>query len=211
MMILHALPLLVLLADDSDKGWKEAAKEDGITVFRRERADTSVAEMKAVGLIDAAPIEIWKSIRDYPNYPKTMPYTEESKILSTEGGDKVTYFYSVINAPLVDRRDYCIRILDETDWKNPKAPLYLTWKASDKCIPEKDGLVRVKLNDGYWKLEARENGAKTFATYYVFTDPGGSIPNWIANKANSVAVPNVFASIRKVIADNRAATDGGKK
>ncbi|MHB8879785.1 MAG: SRPBCC family protein, partial [Myxococcaceae bacterium] len=130
---------------------------------------------------------------------------EEAKVLSSEGGDKVIIFYSVINAPLVDRRDYCIRILDESNWADPKATLKVSWKASDKCIPEKEGLVRVKINDGYWTLAPRDNGTKTFATYYVFTDPGGSIPKWIANKANSTAVPNVFEAIRKVIADNRAA------
>lgn len=201
MSILHAMALLVLVADDSDKGWKEAAKEDGITVYRRDLPGAEVAEMKAIGIIDAAPLEIWKSIRDYDAYPKTMPYTDEAKVISTEGGGKVIVLYSVVNAPVVDRRDYCIRILDESDGTGM---MMETWKASDACGAEKEGLVRVKVNDGYWKLEPRENGAKTFATYYVFTDPGGSIPKWLANKANSTAVPNVFAAIRKVIANKRA-------
>jgi hypothetical protein len=47
---------------------------------------------------------------------------------------------------------------------------------------------------------AREGGQKTEATYYVYTDPGGSIPKWIANKANSTAVPDVFKAIRKTTA-----------
>jgi len=201
MSILHAVALLVLLVDDSDKGWKEAAKEDGITVYSRARPDTTVAEMKAIGIMDAAPIEIWKSLRDYDAYPKTMPYTDEAKVVSTEGGGKVIILYSVVNAPVVDRRDYCIRILDESDGKGM---MMESWKASDACGPDKEGLVRVKVNDGYWKLEPRDNGTRTFATYYVFTDPGGAIPKWLANKANSTAVPNVFAAIRKVIAGKRA-------
>ncbi len=210
MTILHALSLVVLMADDPEKGWKEAAQEDGITVYRRERAGTSIAELKAVGLIDGPPIEVWKTVRDYANYAKTMAYTEEAKVLSSEGGDKVIVFYSVVNAPLVDRRDYCIRLVDETDWKSPNPTLLVTWKAAEKCVPEKDGLVRVKYNDGYWKLEPRENGTKTMATYYLFTDPGGSIPNWIANKANGTAVPNVFAKIRKTVSEKQAGKAGAK-
>jgi hypothetical protein len=214
MMILPALPLLLLLADPTEgKGWVEAAKEDGITVYSRVREDSSIGEMKAIGLMDAAPHEVWKAVRDYPNYPKTMPYTEESKVLATEGGAgpggggaKITWFYSVVNAPLVDRRDYVIKLIDESDWKDGKGYLLVRWSASDeKAPPLKEDVVRVKVNEGMWKLEPRDGGKKTFATYWVYTDPGGSLPKWIANKANNTAVPNVFAAIKKVVADDRAA------
>jgi hypothetical protein len=208
MSILPALPLVLLLADNSKdgKGWVEATKEDGITVYSRTRDDSPVAEMKAIGLIDAAPQEVWNAIRDYPNYPKTMPYTEEAKVLAVEGGGKTTWFYSVINAPMVDRRDYVIKLLDQSDWKDGKGFLKVSWTAtSEHALPEKDDVVRVKINDGFWMLEPREGGKKTFATYYLYTDPGGSVPKWLVNKANSTAVPNVFSAIRKVVADGRAA------
>jgi hypothetical protein len=212
MTILQALPLLLLTADPNDpKGWVQAAKEDGITIFSRERDDSTVCEMKAIGIIDAPPEAVWKAVRDYPNYPKTMPYTEVGKVLSTEGDGKVVYFYSVVNAPLVDRRDYVIKLTDESDWKDGKGYLKVRWEYSDKGPPEKEGLVRVKINDGFWKLEPRDGGKKTFTTYYVYTAPGGSIPNFIANKANSTAVPNVFTAIRKVIADDQAAAAAGAK
>jgi len=103
----------------------------------------------------------------------------------------------VVNAPLVDKRDYLIRILDESNWNDGKGFLKAAWTAAADKMPEKDGFVRVKLNNGYWLLEPRENGSKTWATYYVLTDPGGSIPKWIANQANNNAVPDVFSSVRK--------------
>ena len=114
-MILQALTIALLAADPGGPGWEQAAKEEGITIYSREKEGTNVREMKAVGLIDATPMEVWKTIRDYPNYKKTMPYTEESKVLATEGDGKVTYFYSVVNAPMVDRRDYVIKLTDESD------------------------------------------------------------------------------------------------
>jgi hypothetical protein len=199
----QVIPLLVLMAGPADKGWVQATKEDGITVYSRKREDSNVAEMKAVGIIDASPQEVWSAIRDYDNYKTTMPYTEESRILSSEQGGKVILFYSVVNAPLVDRRDYVIRLVDESDWKDGKGYLLAKWKATDKGPPEKADLVRVKVNDGFWKLEPRENGTKTFATYYIYTDPGGSIPKWIVNRANSTAVPNVFKAIRAEIAKKK--------
>lgn len=209
MTILPAVAIMVLAADPGGTGWEQAAKDDGVTIYSREKKDSSVREMKAVGVIDAPPMDVWKAIRDYPNYKKTMPYTEESKVLATEGdnaerGAKVTYFYSVVNAPMVDRRDYVIRLVDESNWQDGKGFLKVTWTTAErKDAPVKEDYVRVKINDGMWLLEPREDGKKTFATYYVYTDPGGSIPNFIANKANSTAVPNVFKAIKDTVSKKK--------
>ncbi|MEN9800598.1 MAG: hypothetical protein RL653_4295, partial [Pseudomonadota bacterium] len=108
-------------------------------------------------------------------------------------------FYSVVNAPLVDKRDYLIKLIDQSDWKDGKGYLKVTWSAvQDPATPEREGFVRVKINDGMWLLEPREDGKKTWATYWVYTNPGGAIPNWIANRANGTAVPDVFKAIKKV-------------
>ncbi|MBK7860264.1 MAG: hypothetical protein IPJ65_16950 [Archangiaceae bacterium] len=202
----------VLAADPAAKQapWEEAAKDNGITIYTREVSGSEVREMKAIGTIDAKPQEVWKAIRDYPNYTKTMPYTSEAKILGREDGDKVLYLYSRLALPLVDNRDYVIKLTDDSDWKEGAGYLKVSWtnfdapKGDPKFVDPVSGVVRVPVNDGFWKLEPRENGNKTWATYYVHTDPGGSVPKWIANKANSTAVPNVFAAIRKVVADDRA-------
>jgi hypothetical protein len=200
--MLHALSYIVLAADA--EGWEFAASDEGISVYSRQRKESSVQEMKATGLIDATPQEVWSALRDYDHYPQTMPYTDEAKVLSKEADDKVIYFYSVINPPLVDRRDYVIKILDESDWRDGQGYLKITWKISDQGAPPlRKGIVRVAINDGYWLLEPKMNGTKTFATYYLYTDPGGSVPKWVVNKGNSTAVPNVFRSIRKVIAANK--------
>ncbi len=198
---------LSLLAADEPR-WTLAAEDDGIKIYSRAREGEDVKEMKAMGLIDATPQEVWKAIRDYPNYTKTMPYTKEAKVMGNEGEGKTIWLYSLLDLPLVDQRDYVIKIVDESDWKEGKGFLkvsWTNWPGPDKQVPEKKDVVRVKVNDGFWLLEPRDEGKKTFATYFVHTDPGGSIPKWIANKANSTAVPNVFTAIKKVVADDRAA------
>jgi hypothetical protein len=197
------LPLLLTVTPDSGPGWEQAARDDGITVFSRTKPDSSVKEMKAIGIIDAEPQAVWRTIRDYAHYDSTMPYTEESRVLRSEEDGKVIYFYSVVNAPLVSRRDYIIRLVDESAWNEGKGYLLVTWKAAEGDVPEKDGRVRVKVNDGFWRLEPRDGGKRTFATYYVYTDPGGSVPKWIINNANKGAVPDVFRAIRRATAGKR--------
>jgi hypothetical protein len=200
MLSLTALALVVLAADPSEstEGWEVAKKTDSLTVFARERKGSRVKEMRAEGVIAAPPEKVWKAIRDYESYAETMPYTEVARVLSREDGGKVTYLYSVINAPLVDRRDYVIRLVDESKWADGQGFLRVTWTpANDRGPPKPDNVVRVEVNEGYWHLEPAEGGKKTRAVYYVYTNPGGSVPRWLVNRANSSAVPDVFEHVRK--------------
>jgi len=194
MITVQALAMMVLLAEPS---WKLAADGDDLKVYAREKQH-GVQEMKAEGIIDAPPEMVWKAIRDYENYTKTMPYIDVSRIVGREGGDRVIWLYSVVNAPLVDKRDYVIKLVDESKWKNGEGYLKVSWSIdNEKAPPKPDDVVRVALNDGYWRLEPRDGGEKTFAVYYVYTDPGGSVPRWIVNRANGTAVPDVFKHVRK--------------
>src|SRR5207253_11035421 len=60
-----------------------------------------------------------------------------------------------------------------------------------------DGVVRLKVNSGSWTLEPLDGGARSRATYTLYTDPGGSIPAFLANSANSSALPELFAAVRR--------------
>ncbi len=60
----------------------------------------------------------------------------------------------------------------------------------------KPGLVRIRLLDGSWTLEANAEGTKTWATYWLYTDPGGYVPAFIANTANVDGVPQLFEAVR---------------
>jgi len=126
--------------------------------------------------------------------------------LSREPDDKVIYFYSKLNTPLVDRRDYIIRLVDESEWKEGKGFLKVAWTVvndKDDLVPVKADVVRIRVNNGHWLLEPREDGKKTFITYYLYTAPGGSIPTFIANKGNTIAMPKVFEAVRKSVLAGR--------
>ncbi len=194
-MLAHiALIGLVSLAA-AEEPWEEKADSKGVKVYSRSRSGTGVKELKSIGVVDSPPRAVFKVLGDFPRYKEMFPNTEESIVVSTE--DKATHFYTVINPPMVSRRDYCIRVADDTDPKDPKGVYKISWKLSDKGPAPKNGTVRVAVNDGSWILEPIEDGKKTQVTYFIFTDPGGSLPNWIINKANSSTIPDVFEALRK--------------
>jgi hypothetical protein len=199
-IILFAVVLLCVLpsaraADDS--GWELKAEGKGVRVYSRPRSDTDIQELKATGTIDSPPPAVFKVLSDYARYKEIMPYMEESKIIATEDGGRVAHAYFVINAPLVSRRDYTLRLVDESQWQDGAGFLKTRWTVSDKGPALNPDLVRVTVDDGSWLLEPAENGAKTKATYLLFTDPGGSLPTWVSNKANSSTIPDVFEALRK--------------
>lgn len=200
MTLAFVLPLMAALAGAGDAGpaWTRVAQTDGITVLSRPRPGSRVEEVMATGVIDAPPAAVWKAIWDHENYAKTMPYTQESRVLGREQDGRVVYFYSVITPPLVSWRDYVIRVVDESP--RGEGVLKLRWTAVEGRLPERPGIVRVHLNDGSWVLEPRDGGKRTHATYWLYTDPGGSLPRFVVNQANTSAVPDVFRALRRVVA-----------
>jgi Polyketide cyclase / dehydrase and lipid transport len=200
MTLSFVLPLMALLAGaPSDvPAWSQVAQTDGITVYSRARPGSAISEVKAEGLIDAPPAAVWKAIWDHDNYKKTMPYTEESRVLSREQDGKRVFFYTVVRPPLVSRRDYVLQV-DDVSSEVGEGRLKLVWKVAEGKMPERPGIVRLRVNDGYWVLEPRDGGKRTHATYYVYTDPGGALPKFVVNHANNSAVPDIYRALRRAV------------
>jgi len=62
--------------------------------------------------------------------------------------------------------------------------------------PEVKGYVRVAQVDGYWKLVPK-GANETEVTYQVHTEPGGSVPSWLANKFVVDAPFNTLKALRE--------------
>lgn len=184
-------------ADD----WKKRSDTDGVAIYSREVPGARVRESKAVGVIDAPPRACFKVVTDFESYTRIMPYTREAKVMAREG-DKVSYFYTVIDAPLVSWRDYTIRFIDDSAPDAQGGGYHARWDlANDHGPPPRDKVVRVAAATGFWEFTALDGGRHTRVTYQVLTDPGGSIPAWIADRANLSAMHSLFKALRKAVQD----------
>jgi hypothetical protein len=75
------------------------------------------------------------------------------------------------------------------------------WEPANEVGPaEKKGVVRVKRCEGGWLLEP-EDATKTLATYTLYTNSGGAIPAFIANRASQIAIGRLFVPVRKQVKD----------
>ncbi len=188
-----------MLSADTD--WQTVEQKDDVAVFQRSRAGSSFKEFKGVGTIDAPPAMVERVLMDVPDYPSFMPYVTEARIISVNGNHLLTY--QRVAFPLVSNRDYTLK-LERGTVTGPGGMIYRdTWQADSDAGPaEVHGVVRVKMDEGSWLLEpAGPGGASTQATYQIYTDSGGALPAFLANRGCQVAVPKLFAAIRKQVQD----------
>ena len=200
-----AAALFAPVARADDTGWEKKAwecfrPERGCHIQRccelsfgvwvREKTGTDVREVRAVGEVDAPPERVYDVLTDFEHYAEFMPYLEDSKVIRRTQDVVVTW--AIMNAPMVSRRDWVVQVKLDPEHKTGTS-----WTVSKEGPGASDRAVRLTVNEGSWKLEPLDGGKRTRATYYLFTDPGGSIPTWIANKANTSALPDLFEAIRK--------------
>ena len=185
----------------ADTDWQSVEQKDGVEVFARDRAGSSLKEFKGVGAIDAPPAMVERVLQDVNDYPSFMPFVAEARILSVNGNQAVTY--QRVAFPLVSNRDYTLKI-ERGTLTGPAGVIYrTTWEADNDDGPaERHGVVRVKMDEGSWLLEpVGLAGATTQATYQIYTDSGGALPAFLANRGCQVAVPKLFEAIRKQVHD----------
>ncbi len=185
-----------------DTGWQRVDDKEGVALFSRSRLGSSIKEFRGTGMIDAPPGAVEKVLADVGSYPSFMPYVTESRAISQAGGEVMTY--QRLDVPFVANRDYTVRVEHGTALGPGGEMIYRdTWQTANQAgPPERHGVVRVKVNEGSWLLEpAGPGGSSTQATYQIFTDSGGVLPAFLANRASQMIIPRLFEAIRKQARD----------
>lgn len=190
---LLATPILAIDAPSPGKDWQEANRTDHFVIFTQDDPATGTRKLTTCMDIPAPPEIVFKVVTDFANYSQFMPYIKECKVLDQQSDDSLTC-YQLISPPLVSARDYIIQVnltrgpANNGIWKSE-------WTAKPKAQPERSGIVRIKLNTGSWTLSPNKQGTRV--TYFLHTSPGGSIPAMIANKSNTVAIPDLYKALEK--------------
>ena len=181
--------------------WKFISNKDSVALYRRERP--AADESKAIGEIAAPAALVLAVINDVESYASFMPYTVECRVLKREESSVVAY--QRISAPLTSDRDYTVRMRSSSKPAEGGTSYLSRWEAENALgPPEKSGVVRVKLCDGSWLLEPVGPNT-TRATYTIYTDSGGAIPDFIKNTGSQIGIRKLFAAIRKQVRDAKYA------
>jgi hypothetical protein len=204
-IFLTGIALSIFAAEPGQDGdWQLVKQTNGVTISSRPHPGSKLKEFKAIGEIEAATDTVHKVIDDVEAYSSFMPYTKECRVLKKEDNSIITY--QRLSPKIVSDRDYTLRI-EKKSWPTEGGVAYLNrWKqANEDGPPEKPGVFRVTLCEGSWLLEPAEAN-KTHATYFVYTDSGIAVPQFLANAISETGISKLFAAVRKQVTDSKYRT-----
>ncbi|WP_263262328.1 START domain-containing protein [Pseudomonas sp. RIT-PI-S] len=169
------LPWIAAQATAED--WQQAKQEDGITVSLSAVPGSDYKAYKGVTTINASVAKVRALQEDVTGACAWIHECKAQKLLKHEGADSWTY--TQFNTPWpVTPRD---SVLQVTTVEGVDGSVTRKLKGVPTYMPEEKGFVRVAQVDGFWKLEPKGPNT-TVVTYQVHTEPGGSVPSFVANK-----------------------------
>ncbi len=175
-----------------------SASRDLVVYFRDVPAENT-REVRGFTEIAAPPETIFRTVTDFAHYPQFMPYTKDEKILDRVN-DHVVITYSLVTPPLIAPRDSIAQITMTPGTAENGYVYRSEWSARPTMIPEKKGIVRIKVSEGFWNLEPIDGGKRTRVTYNVLTNPGGQVPRLFLDMSTNQGLSDLFNAIRKQLA-----------
>jgi hypothetical protein len=153
-------------------------KDINLKIFTRNVDGFNFKEFKGEMLVKTQMTTIATLLLDTHASPEWIYRSEKLEVI--EEIDELTAVMYLINtAPWpVDYRDGVVMSVISQD------PESLVLKAEINIIkdrlPEYDDYVRIPYMAGFWLFEPKDDG-QILVTYQVHVDPGGSLPDWMAN------------------------------
>ena len=157
--------------------WQVAKDEDGIKVSLSEIAGSKYKAYRGVTVIKAPIAKIQALQEDAVGACSWIHECKSQKLLKAQGDKSWTYTQFKAPFPVTDRDS----ILEITTSKAADGTVTRTLLEVPTYQPEVKGYVRVAQVNGFWKLVPKGDN-QTEVTYQVHTEPGGSVPSWLANK-----------------------------
>lgn len=170
--------LTVLMAAAAQaEDWKVAKDEGGINISLSEVAGSKYKAYRGVTTIKASVAKLRGLQEDVVGACTWIHECKAQKLLKYDGAK--TWTYTQFNTPWpVTPRDSVLLVTSE---QGADGTLTRTLKGEPTYIPEEKGFVRVAQVEGFWKFVPK-GADQTEVTYQVHTEPGGSVPSWLANK-----------------------------
>ncbi|NOJ98558.1 hypothetical protein D7W82_36775 [Corallococcus sp. CA049B] len=162
----------------------------------RPRPGTKAKDIWAEGELKASALQIQTALEDQGSYRLFMPYVKESRVVRpTDDGGRLTY--TRLDLPVVSSRDYICHVVTESKVAPDGTGVYQQrWKAEPDAFPARRDVVRLRLNEGSWKVEPKGEGT-SWVVYKFTVDPGGSVPGFLASVGQNDAVVDTLRAVEK--------------
>ena len=186
-------------AEEGHGAWEQVSDKDGITVERRSVDGYKLKEFLGRGIVYAPIGRVLAVIRDANRRAEWMPACGDSHLVEENLATRTQLAYHRTKAPWpVSDRDSVNRA--EMIVEPAKHRVYLPFEAVTVAqVPPVKGVVRMPFMRGHWALTPVDGGRATEAEYQVFANPGGILPDWLANLASKTLPRETIAGLRKQV------------
>lgn len=198
-LILLAFGLFAyVFSSQAQNDWVFKNEKEGVKVYYRKTSD--IYELKLVTSLKVPLSGLVLLLSEVDNYPKWGYKVSESKELK-KVSDVETYYYSKLDFPWpLDDRDIIVRSTMEQDPVTRK--VVATSIAQPDYLPGNKGVVRMRNARTTWTLIPGAGGW-TYVEYHIYSDPGGSLPDWLVNMALDVGPRETIKNIRNFIQQDK--------
>lgn len=184
-------------ADQGKGPWERVSNSEGILVERRTVPGSNLKEFRGRGLIEAPLGRVLAIIRDAPHRCEWMAQCAQDYVIEENEAARVQISYHRTKAPWpVADRDSINRAELRVDPARHR--VFLPFEAiPHPKVPPVKGAVRMPFLRGHWLLQPAGGGVATLVEYQVHANPGGSLPEWIANMASKKLPLLTIVGLRK--------------
>lgn len=178
--------------------WQLVRNDKGVTVLRRTVAGSQLREFQGTGVIEAPLSHVMAVLNDSEHRREWMRESREQRTLQQV--DLTTaILYNRLGAPWpVADRDCVIRATTTFDIAHRMVRIDLT-STTHPDAPPVSGVVRMLSLQAHWHLWPVQGGKWTRAEYQVHANPGGSLPNWLANLSSKKIPFETISSLQRQI------------
>lgn len=186
--------LLGLVATPAWADW-ETVSSGAVTIQARSVAGSDVREYRVEAELSADAADLQATLCDPGRFPKFMPHVSEARVLDSAGN--TSRVYTRVDPPVGGSRDYVTAVTVEQQIASDGTGVFKqTWRALPDALPDRTGVTRIRVNDGSWDIRASGDG-RSKVTYRFRVDPGGWVPEFVAELANKKTIPEQMRAIER--------------
>lgn len=186
-------------------GWTRVTEEDGIAVTSRPSEHSPLPVFRGVGRVDAPLIHVLAVISDAERHHEWVHACSASALVAqTSDLTGIVYNRTATPWPVPDRDVVLSSHIEVIDGERDVFVRFTATRHPKR--PAKDGVVRITYLRGHYHLWA-EDDTHTRVEYQVDSDPGGSLPTWLATRGTREMPLETLRGLRTQVARTRGAYD----
>jgi hypothetical protein len=184
MKLQHFVLIIIFLSSSlvtQGQNWDLAKDKNGVKVYTRKLEGWGIKEYKVIMNIKTSPSKIVAALKDVSGRYEWAYNSIEIREIERPNSDEVA-IYNKVDAPWpVADRDNITRFKFSYP-STTTTRVDMTVIKSHRKAPVYDGIVRIERLKGHWLIRDKGNGWTEIIQQCV-AEPGGSLPDWLANSA----------------------------